>query len=136
MFVHYDDEYEQMTELRKKLTEDSGNALQKYFALREPIAIPAINDIPQTSYTHLYIRKPDPYRHHVGDMDFFLSQEKYNRLKAEMLAGKRVPGARIFDRPDLDMIELYSPDSDVLAYVSTKKMSGLVKAKRSEHTKL
>lgn len=45
-------------------------------------------------------------------------------------------GTRVFDRPDLDMIELYDPDSDALGYVSTEKMSETVRVKQSEHTKL
>jgi len=47
-----------------------------------------------------------------------------------------VNGTRVFDRPDLDMIELYDPDSDALGYVSTEKMSETVRVKQSEHTKL
>ena len=34
------------------------------------------------------------------------------------------------------MIELYDPDVDVLAYVSTEKMSEAVRVKSSEFTKL
>jgi catechol 2,3-dioxygenase-like lactoylglutathione lyase family enzyme len=77
----------------------------------------------------LYIRKPDPYRHHVGDVDFYLPPEEYTRLKQEMQAGRVVPGARIFDRPDLDMIELYDPDVDALGYVSMKTMTEKVRVK-------
>lgn len=53
-----------------------------------------------------------------------------------MLDGKQADGARVFERPDLDMIELYNPDVDVLAYVSTEEMTDKVKVKLSEHTKL
>ena len=39
-------------------------------------------------------------------------------------------------RNDLDMIELFDPDVDVLAYVSTNTMSQKVRKKMSEETNL
>lgn len=136
IFCHYDDEYDYLIEVRKELTEASDNVNQKYYRLHEPITIPAQGDIPETTYTYLYIRKPDPYRHHVGDVDFYLQTEKYQDLKQSVLGGKKVKGLRVFDRQDLDMIELYDPDSDALAYVSTVKMSETVRVKQSDATKL
>jgi hypothetical protein len=65
-------------------------------------------------------------------MNFYMSEN----LKQEMLEGKEGPGAWVFDRPDLDMIELFNPDSDVLRYVSIEYTSDLVRVKQSEHTKL
>lgn len=123
VFCHYDDEYESLVALRKELTEPSDNPDQKYFKLHEPITVPAQGDIPGATYTYLYIRKPDPYRHHVGDLDFYLEPEQYLALKQSLLDGKVIKGARIFPRNDLDMIELYSPDVDALAYVSTNQMT-------------
>lgn len=136
IFCHYDQEYDRLIQMRKKLTEESGNLNQKYFCLHKPIVIQAYGDAPETTYTHLYIRKPDPYRHHVGDVDFYLEPEKYEELKASLLAGRKIPGARIFERTDLDMIELYDPDLDALAYVSTSRMTEMVRVKLSEATKL
>ncbi len=136
VFCHYDEEYERLIGIRKELTEPSNNLNQKYFRLYEPIVIPAQGDVPETTYTYLYIRKPDPYRHHVGDVDFYLEPEEYRELKKSLLAGKKMIGARVFERPDLDMIELYDPDVDALAYVSTNKMSEMVRVKLSEATKL
>src|SRR3989344_5502113 len=118
VFCHFDDEYENLIKIRKELTEPSDNPNQKYFVLLKPIVISAQDDIPETTYTHLYIRKPDPYRHHVGDVDFYLEPKEYQALKASLLSGKEMLGARVFDRADLDMIELYDPDVDALAYVS------------------
>lgn len=129
VFCHYDDEYEALTAIRKELTEASDNVDQKYFRLHQPIVIPAKDDVPEKTYTHLYVRKPDPYRHHVGDVDFYLEPEKYAQLKQSLLQGKKIRGARVFDRTDLDMIELYDPDVDALAYVSTKKMTKDVRVK-------
>lgn len=77
IFCHYDDEYETLINIRQELTESSYNLNQKYFRLYDPIVIPATSDVPETAYTYLYIRKPDPYRHHVGDVDFYLEPEKY-----------------------------------------------------------
>jgi hypothetical protein len=65
----------------------------------------------------------------VGDVDFFMEPAKYTKLKQAMLKGKIVPGARVFNRPDMDMIELYNPDVDALGYVSTKKMTRAVRKK-------
>lgn len=136
VFCHYDDEYEFLVGVRKELTEPSDNPSQKYFRLHKPLTIPAKDDIPETTYTHLYIRKPDPYRHHVGDVDFYVEPEQYRRLKQSLLAGEKIKGARVFERPDLDMIELYDPDIDVLGYLSTNTMTEKVRVKQSEATKL
>lgn len=136
IFCHYEDEYEYLIKFRKKMTESSDNFNQKYFRLYNPITISVKGDVPETTYTHLYIRKPDPYRHHVGDIDFYLEQNHYQKVKMELLAGKKIKGARIFPRPDLDMIELFDPDIDVLAYVSTHMMTEKVRMKQSEYTNL
>ncbi len=121
VFCHYDEEFAFLKDLREKLCYPSNNPDQKYFLLRNPIMISQKNDVPEATYTHLYIRRPDPYRCHVGDMDFYLELDQYEKLKKDLQEGKELKGARIFGRLDLDMIELYNPDIDVLAYVSTKK---------------
>ena len=136
VFCHYDDEYEILIEIRKQLTEESDNLNQKYFRLNNPIVIPARADIPETIYTHLYIRKPDPYRSHVGDIDFVLEENKYQELKKSLQDGKVIKGARVFERPDLDMVELYDPEVDALGYVSPRAMTEKVRVKQSEATKL
>ena len=110
IFCHYDGEFEFLTNIRKELTDASENMNQKYFRLYEPIVIPAKGEVPEQTYSYLYIRKPDPYRHHVGDADFYLPPEEYAKLKQDMLTGKKIKGARVFDRGDPDMIELYDPD--------------------------
>ena len=136
IFCHYDDEYEQLVVMRKQITKPDNDPDRKYFELLKPIVIPAKDDIPETTYTHLYIRRPDPYRAQVGDIDFYLEQDAYDKLKQEMLTGKKVPGARVFDRPDLDMIELCDPDVDALGYVSTSTMTEKVRIKLSDATNL
>jgi len=125
-----------LKKIQKTLVEPSDNPEQKYFTLIKPIVVPQFEDVPETIYTHLYIRRPDPYRHHVGDLDFFLPEKKYQILKQRLLDGKEIKDARVFERPDLDMIELYNPNIDVLAYVSTETMTQDVRVKLSEITKL
>ena len=125
-----------MVEIRRELTEPSDDPNQKYFKLYEPIVIPAQDDVPETTYTHLYIRKPDIYRAQVGDVDFYLEQSEYDKLKQTLIDGAEIKGARIFPRNDLDMIELYDPDIDALGYVSTNEMSQKVHTKLSEETNL
>ncbi len=124
-FCHYDEEYKVLTELRKQLTDESDSILGKYFRLHEPIVFPAEGDIPETTYTHLYIRQPDMYRGQVGDIDFVMPAERYNKAKSELQSGEIIPGARIYPRGDLDMIELYNPDVDALGYVIADDTMGL-----------
>ncbi len=131
VFCHYEDEYEYLTEVRKELTEASENFSQKYFRLHSPVVIPARGDVPETIYEFLYIRKPDPYRHHVGDIDFYLPEAAYAELRKEIENGRAPNGARLFPSPHLEMIELFDPNSDVLAYVSTERMVDLVKTTKS-----
>ncbi len=131
IFCHYEDEYLLLIRMRKKLTEPSDNPNQKYFRLYEPIIIKAKGDVPQTIYTHLYIRKPDIYRSQVGDVDFFLEPKEYVKIKELLIKGADITDARIFPRQDLDMIELYNPDIDALAYVSTKMMTETVRVKQN-----
>lgn len=121
VFCHYDDEYEILTKLRQEMTKESDNVNKKYYRLHKPITIAAKGDVPETIYTYLYIRQPDPYRSQVGDVDFYLPQDKYSKLKQSLLDGQKIPGARIFPRNDLDMIELYDPNIDCLGYVTTNR---------------
>ena len=136
VFCQYDDEFEFLKGVRVQLCESSSDPNTKYFKLHAPIVIAAEGDVPETVYEFLYIRRPDPYQHQVGELDFVLEQAEYDTLKAAMLAGKKVPGARVFERPDLDMIELYNPDVDALAYVSPHAMTQKVRTAQSAITKL
>jgi hypothetical protein len=130
VFCHYDHEYTFLTKLRAELTEPSDNPDQKYYRLRKPMVIPSQDDIPETTYTHLYVRKPDPYRAQVGDVDFVLDNEKYTELKESLAKGYALKGARIFERTDLDMLELFDPDIDALGYVSQREMTEKVRIKQ------
>lgn len=120
VFCHYEEEYKCLVQIREKLTKPSDNPNQKYFQLHQPIIFVAKDGVPEAVYTHLYIRKPDPYRGQVGDVDFSLDPEAYDALKQKLLKGDKIKGARVFDRPDLDMIELYSAEVDALAYIVSR----------------
>jgi hypothetical protein len=122
IFCHFEDEYSFLTRLRKKMTDESDNWNKKYYRLYEPIVIPARDDVPQTTYTYLYIRKPDATHPQVGDVDFYMEPQKYTELKQSLQDGKKINGARIFERPDLDYVELYDANADAYAYVGTHKM--------------
>src|SRR3989344_3351810 len=129
VFCHYEDEFKNLVKIRETLTEPSDNPKQKSFKLHKPIDIEAQGDISATRYTHLYIRKPDIYRAQVGDVDFVIEEEKYIEMKKSLQEGATVSGARIFERPDLDMIELFNPDIDALGYVSPREMTEKVRVK-------
>ncbi len=129
IFCHYEDEYHTLVQLREKLTESSDNINQKYYRLHDPIVIPAEGDVPGATYTYLYIRQPDPYRAQVGDVDLVMDPDRYASIKKTLADGKVIPGARLFPRVDLDMIELHDPSSDALAYVSVRSMTEKVRIK-------
>jgi hypothetical protein len=131
VFCHYDWEYKTLTEMREKLTKSSDNWNQKYFRLHKPIVIPAKEDIPETTYTYLYIRKPDSKHTNVGDLDFFMDSDKFAELKRSLLDGAIIKGVRVFERPDLDLVELYDPDIDVHGFVGSKNMTENVKVKQT-----
>ena len=127
IFCHYDDEYEFLTKLKKELTEESDNWNHKYYRLRKPIIISAYGDITTTTYTYLYIRKPEDQRHEVGDVDFVLNNKEYLDLKNSLLGGKKIRGVEILDRLDLDLIKLSDPDIDTISFIGTEYMSGNMK---------
>ena len=128
IFCHYDDEYKFLTKLREELTEKTDNWNQKYYRLHEPITIPTQDDVPETVYTYLYIRKPD-YHKEVGDVDFVLNDKRYIELKNSLLSGTEIKGMEVLDRPDLDLIKLFDPDVDTLSFIGSKDMDESVNTK-------
>jgi hypothetical protein len=121
IFCHYPEEFETLTRIREELTDASDHINKKYFLLRSPIVIKAADDIPETTYTYLYIRRPDPYRAQVGNLDFVLGKERYQKIKKLLLGGETIKGARLYPGATLEMIELYDPDADVLGYAIPEK---------------
>lgn len=136
VFCQSEEEFSEWTTERVKLTKSSDNLNQKYFELIEPIIYGENDNIPETVYTHLYIRRYDPSELHIGDVDFVLSDDEFQDLKKRLLDGEIISGARLYDRQDLDMIELLQDDNSVLAYVSTKATTERARIKQSEETKL
>ena len=122
IFCHYDDEYKFLIKLREELTKKSDNWNQKYYRLHKPIIIPANKDVPGTTYTYLYIRRPDWHKE-VGDVDFVLDPETYNKLKNSLLNGKEIKGIKILDRPNLNLIELFDSDIDIFSLLGSKNMT-------------
>jgi hypothetical protein len=121
-FCHYEDEFELLTNIRKELTDLYDNWNQKYYRLFKPIIIAACDDISETAYTYLYIRKPDPKHINVGDVDFYLEPNKYDSLRQSLLSGNVMQGLSIFERQDLNLIRLSDPKVDVSAFIGKKKM--------------
>src|SRR5688500_3544425 len=74
LFARTDEEYAFLQSILKEIAEPSNNPNQKYFKLIHPIVIPQTEDIPETAYTYIYFRKPDPtpYGQFLGDIDFIL----------------------------------------------------------------
>lgn len=130
IFCHSDEEYGFATKLREVMTISSNNPDQKYYELFVTITVLAHEDIPETTYRYLYIRKPDPtpYGKYLGDIDFFLESKEYEQLKAEV-ALKKYKGAQIYNRPGWDMIQLSLPTIHSVAYISTKEMTEAVHVK-------
>lgn len=122
IFCHFSDEYQLLTIIREQLTEKSDNWNQKYYRLHEPLTIPAKGDVPETTYTYLYIRKPDQHCE-VGDVDFVLKENEYRDLKESLLQGSKIKGVEILDRPDLNLIKLFDPEIDTLSFIGAKTMA-------------
>lgn len=129
VFAHYDAEFEFLTSLRAKLTDPDVNYKGKYFRLHKPIVVDGQGEVPGATYDFLYIRRVDPYRPQVGDIDFVLSAEKHARLKSKLNLDTFIDGARLFGRPEENIIELWDPDVDAAAYVATMPMRDELKLK-------
>jgi hypothetical protein len=127
VFCHFDDEFERLTAMRKELTDENDNWNKKYYRLHQPIVIPAREDIIETTYTYLYVRRPDPTHPDVGDADFCMAPEKFKKLKNDLLSGKVMEGVEVFDRPELDLIKLSDPKVDVGSFVGWETMEENVK---------
>ena len=122
IFTHYDEEYELLTEIRKRLTNPNITYKGKYFKLLEPITISEKDSVPAATYEFLYIRKVDPYRSQVGDIDFVLPVEEHEQMKRTLHTDTFVNYARLFGRTEENMVELWNPDVDVIPYVAAEYM--------------
>ncbi len=111
IFCHYDQEFNFLKEIQTEITCEPDKYNDKYLILKELLEFKKEDEIPGAKYKFFYVRRPDPYRHHVGDIDFVVSKEEFDKLKS-----MKKTGLRYIQK--LDMIELYDPDFDVLVYLS------------------
>jgi hypothetical protein len=129
IFCQSQDEFEELTKLKETITEPSPNPNQKYFKLIEPITISQTQDISETTYTHLYIRKPDPtpYGKFVGDIDFYTSQEELETLK-ELVSSGNVLNVELYNQQGVgELVQMSSPEYRTVAYISTKEMTETIR---------
>jgi hypothetical protein len=108
IFSHYEHEYRRLLSLLPALGDvvEANNGWQ--VSLKTPIA-------EETDTVELLrIRKPDPYRMHVGCADLKVSDPWVFR---EKYAAPDAINARVIEREDFNMVEIFDPSVDVLAYV-------------------
>ena len=120
LFCHYPREYTFLMKMIGGLVDFEEHVYGKYYKFYTPYTFPIQWTELNTTYKYLYIRKPDPYRFHVGDIDFYLAPRDYNALK-QKIKDTWKKWLRTLDRTDVDMMEMYDWDSDVLAYITTQK---------------
>jgi hypothetical protein len=101
--------------LREKLAHARPNYNGKYFPLKKPLHFPEKNGVPAATYTYIYIRQVDPYRSQVGDIDFMMSSEVFEPYKNALETSEFRSGARVFGRPEENMVELWLPNYDVIS---------------------
>ena len=125
VFCQSEDEYDKFLLERELITKVSDDPKQKYFELKEPVEIAGRADFPATTYTHLYIRKPDTtdYGKFKGDVDFIVGNEEYRSLVKEVTARKYGTQVVMYDRPGWDTIQITAKGIKSVAYVSTIEMA-------------
>ena len=132
IFCHDYAEFTYLTGLREKLTNRSPNYNEKYFPLKQPITFSETDGIPAATYEYLYIRQVDPYRSQVGDVDFVMSPDPFEVYKAKLITGEFRDGARLFERPEENLIELWLPSYDAVSFVANNDMSELISGKNAD----
>jgi hypothetical protein len=121
IFSHYEDEYNELVKLSSELGLQSQTNNGVKIELINPLESFAMSlDVngEREDVTHLIkairIRKPDPYRMQVGCCDFEYGLDYTWLSTTETLANHNV---RHIEREDIDMVEFYDPDFDILGYV-------------------
>ena len=125
IFCQSDKDYENFNLIKSEITVSSDDPTRKYFELLIPLTIPEKEDIPGATYTHLYIRKPDPspYGTHLGDIDFYVSEIDFEKLFIEVGEGK-YKNAVQYEQPMIGkLIEMSESETGTLAYISTKDVT-------------
>lgn len=124
IFAHYEKEYKELVQFASRLgtQTDTNNGIKTTLANKIEILTMKleINGVQQDMLEvieSIRIRKPDPYRMQVGCCDFEYSDDYLWLASTETLASS---GTRRIQRDDIDMVEFFNPDFDVLAYVVNK----------------
>lgn len=130
IFCQSHQEFTKYKEYQQQIIKYNDNPKQKYFELIEPLTIPTLNKLPEATYTHLYIRNPDPspYGIYLGDVDFILAEDDYNFLKEKVQKGL-IKGAEMYKRDGWDTFQITDKEIKSIAFVSTKKFSEKVREK-------
>lgn len=108
VFSHDPDEYRILSEILSGLGKEYDRVNGLRVVLHEPIKIQS------HMITHLRVRPPDPNRPQVGCCDF--NVQNYEIFKREQLKS-HAQNLRLIERPEYEMIEFFSPEFDILAYV-------------------
>ncbi len=128
VFCQSDEDYSVCSAVAERLVKPSNNPDQKYFQLIEPIVIGDTDEFPGTTLEWLYIRKPSEDSPESGDVDYTMSEEDYERLKAQVNAGE-IKNASIYARPGWDMVEFRNSQYDGLPYAATLPMQEKVRVR-------
>ena len=107
VFSHDQSEYEGLIEILSEMGAPYDENNGPRITLHQPIVVG------DNTITHLRIRKSDPDRPQVGCSDI---KTDYEKFKDEYLA-KCLDNLRLIKRSTYEMIELFDPEYDVLAYV-------------------
>ena len=114
IFSHYEDEFENLEKILFSMGKHVGENNGPFIQLNEPI------QLSNGKLEKIRIRQPDPYRMQVGCNDFTVPD--YVAFKQTYVTNQ--PNHfRVIQRPQFEMIELFHPDFDVLAYVLSNKPS-------------
>lgn len=121
VFAHYEDEYKLLLEIAGKLgkKEPTNNGFK--FLLTKPLKTNPGHlevDGKKQNIVHtiesIRIRKPDPHRMQVGCCDYEFDGDYVGIWSTDIYESNYV---RRIVRSDIDMVEFFDPDVDVLAYI-------------------
>lgn len=107
IFPHSDSEYEEYFTVAKDLGSVAKDTPTGSLFLVDPI------DTVAGKLRLVKVRKPDPTRTERGDADFTVAD--YDNFKPEIL---QLPGTKLIERTDMEMIELMEEGADVRVYFS------------------
>lgn len=133
VFCQTNEEFDRLNKIKELITLKTDNTDQKYFPLIKPIVIPRIENIPETIYTHLYIRKPDPspYGKYRGDIDFYTIEEEINEIMTTLKNNPK-HGLEIYHQNGVgDLIQISNPQLQTVAYISTKEITGNIRVRHN-----